>query len=320
MRILYEEKKLRDEKLWKIQQANKILADYNSQGFTLTLRQLYYQFVSRDLIPNSDREYKKLGDAVADARLGGLMDWEMIIDRTRNLVDLPHWDDPAGVIQSALRSFNNDKWAEQPTRCEVWIEKDALVGVIEPICRQLDVPYFSCRGYASLSEKWEAGQRIGHHLEDGKQVKIIHLGDHDPSGIDMTRDIDKRLTQFMAQDYFNREGGDSGAAYPWVRERFEVIRIALTMEQIEEYNPPPNPAKMTDSRAEEYVALYGSESWELDALEPQVIADLIEAEVLTWRDEILWDDAVAEEDRQKDMLRAASTRWAEVETFLTEGK
>jgi hypothetical protein len=321
MRVKYDDKRISPARLEVIREANAILAEYQRQGFTLTLRQLYYQFVSRGLIPNRDSEYKKLGDTIADARMTGQLDWELIIDRTRRLTDLPHWDDPAGVIRSALASFNNDKWAEQPYRCEVWIEKDALVGVIEPTCRALDVPYFSCRGYTSLSAAWEAGQRIGEHLDNGQKVKVIHLGDHDPSGIDMTRDIGDRLRRFLVQDHYNASAADDGgaASFEFVDDHFEVIRIALTMEQIDQYDPPPNPAKLTDSRGAGYVEEYGYDSWELDALEPSVIAALIEDEVTTWRDDTLWEDAVAEEERQKGLLRQASARWAEVETFLTEG-
>jgi len=319
MRVKYDEKKITPARLEVIREANAILAEYQRQGFTLTLRQLYYQFVSRGLIPNRDSEYKKLGDTIADARMTGRMDWSLIIDRTRKLTDLPHWASPAGVIESALRSFNNDKWREQEYRCEVWIEKDALVGVIEPICEELDVPYFSCRGYTSLSAAWEAGQRIGRHVNKGQKVKVIHLGDHDPSGIDMTRDIERRLRRFLIQDHYNAtaDGSDPNDSIDFVNDHFDVIRIALTMDQIDQYNPPPNPAKLTDSRGAGYVAEYGYDSWELDALEPSVISALIEDEVTSWRDDILWDDAVEEEERQKALLRQASLRWSAVEEFLT---
>ena len=303
MKIPYINKRISAARLEVIRQANEILNEYAAQGFTLTLRQLYYQFVSRALIPNSDREYKKLGDVVVDARMTGRMSWRLIIDRTRSLRSLATWDDPADRIASAVETHRNDKWGDQPYRCEVWIEKDALVGVIAGICNELQVPYFSCRGYTSISAAWQAAQRLGRHLQDDKHVKIIHLGDHDPSGIDMTRDIEDRLRRFLVQDYFNENGCTEDEAVSYVDDHFEVIRVALTMAQIQQYNPPPNPAKMSDSRAEDYVAEFGNQSWELDALEPRVIAELIEAEVLNWRDDSLWDDAVAEEDRQVTLLQ-----------------
>ena len=151
-----------------IRQANAIIRDYAAQGFRLTLRQLYYQFVARDLIPNTQRSYKRLGNIISDARLAGLVDWDAIEDRTRNLESNPHWDDPAAIIAAAARSFRLDKWETQPCRVEVWIEKEALVGVIERICRNLDVDYFACRGYVSQSEQHAAGKRFAGYLQDGQ--------------------------------------------------------------------------------------------------------------------------------------------------------
>ena len=153
-RIRYVPKNFGGAALRVIGEANAIIADYAAQGYDLTLRQLYYQFVSRDLLPNRQSEYKRLGDIINDARLAGLVDWEAIVDRTRNIRALPHWSDPAAIVRAAASSFAVDKWAEQPRRVEVWIEKDALVGVFEPVCQELDIPLFSCRGYTSQSEVW----------------------------------------------------------------------------------------------------------------------------------------------------------------------
>ena len=203
--------------------ANAIIRQYRAEGYILTLRQLYYQFVARALIGNKQTEYNRLGSIINDARLAGLIDWKSIEDRTRNLRVLSHWDSPADIINSAAVSYREDLWKEQDYRVEVWIEKDALLGVIENVCDEFDVPYFSCRGYVSQSEMWSAAQRIIGCEGDGKKVVILHLGDHDPSGLDMTRDIRDRLELFEAGP--------------------EVIRIALTEEQIAEYDPPPNPAK-----------------------------------------------------------------------------
>ena len=267
-KIRYLCKSFRSDTLDVIEQANAIIEVYAAQGFDLTLRQLFYQFVSRGLIPNKDSEYKRLGSIVNDARLAGLIDWDHITDRTRNLRGNSHWDEPQDIMRSAAHSFAIDKWATQYYRPEVWIEKDALVGVIESVCEELDIDYFSCRGYTSQSEMWSAGQRLEHYANIGQVPLIVHLGDHDPSGIDMTRDIDDRLTLFTGN--------------------IEVERIALNMAQIETYNPPPNPAKVTDSRATSYIRRYGHSSWELDALEPSVIAQAIQTTVLAYRDEALW--------------------------------
>lgn len=317
MRISYVPKKFGQGSLDIIRMANVICAEYQAQGLDITLRQLYYQFVSRDWLPNKDTEYKRLGSIINDARLAGLLDWKYIVDRTRNLRANSHWDDPAGVVESAAHSFMQDKWADQDHRVEVWIEKDALVGVLQACCPGEDVPYFSCRGYTSQSEVWGAAQRLGRYIDDGKKVVILHLGDHDPSGIDMTRDIEHRLAMFIAQDRFDEPDGQDIQDYLWaVEDVFEVQRIGLTWQQIQQYDPPPNPAKMTDARARGYIQRYGPSSWELDALEPTVLVDLIRRSVALYRDEDRWEAAVEREETERKVLTAASERWDEVRAFL----
>src|SRR5262249_10346260 len=158
-----------------------------AQGYNLTLRQLFYQFVSRDLIPNNVRSYKRLGSIINDARLAGLIDWSAIEDRTRNLHELPCWRTPAGIIRSCAQQYRTDLWAKQENRVEVWIEKEALAGVFERVCDELRVPFFSCRGYTSQSEMWVAGHRLKRIIDAGQRPVILHFGDHDPSGMDMTR-------------------------------------------------------------------------------------------------------------------------------------
>jgi len=295
-KIRYETKNFTPLTQTTIRQAEDIIAQYKAQGFSLTLRQLYYQFVARTLIPNTEQSYKRLGNIISDARRAGLIDWDAIEDRTRFLRELSSWDNPQSILDSAQKSYHRDLWENQPKRVEVWIEKDALVGVIESICNETDVPFFSCRGYVSDSEMWRAGIRILRHTNDGRgqPVLILHLGDHDPSGIDMTRDIRDRLELFS--DYAD----------------LEVRRIALTMEQVDQQQPPPNPAKVTDSRYEGYSSRYGSESWELDALEPQYISNLIRENVLAERDEAQWDMDVKNQEKERSQIADVIERWDEL--------
>jgi hypothetical protein len=254
-----------------IEQANDIIKEYSDEGMVLTVRQLYYQFVSRDFIPNNMRAYKRIVNIVNDARLAGRIDWNAIEDRTRNLQSIGTWNEPSDIIETCLHAYKTDKWRDQDYYVEVWIEKEALTGVIAPICGKLEVPYFACRGYVSQSEQWRAGKR---YERMGKECIVIHLGDHDPSGIDMTRDNQDRLSMLSNQ------------------ANVTVERIALNMPQIRLYNPPPNPAKLTDSRASNYISHFGKSSWELDALEPRVIQNLIRDTVLSYRDEEVWNESL----------------------------
>jgi len=300
-RVCYASKQFTAGTLAIIEQANEIIVEYAAQGFDLTLRQLYYQFVSRDLIPNRQNEYKRLGSIINDARLAGLIDWNAIVDRTRELRSLSHWEAPSDIVGACARQFRVDKWEGQEYRPEVWIEKDALIGVIQGVCNDLDVAYFSCRGYTSQSEMWSAAQRLIRYAEDGQTPFIVHLGDHDPSGIDMSRDITDRVMLFM-----EHHGYDPAS----------VRRLALNMDQVEQYDPPPNPTKLTDSRANSYVAEYGQESWELDALEPTVMAALIRDAVESVRDEGLWEERVAEELRGREQLQLVASHWDGLQDYL----
>jgi hypothetical protein len=268
---------------------NGIIAEYEAAGYSLTLRQVYYQLVARDVIPNNERSYKNIGTLISDGRLAGLIDWYAIEDRTRYLRRLSHWDSPGEIIDSAASSYRIDLWDTQPQYVEVWVEKDALIGIVEQVAQRYDVPCFSCRGYTSQSEMWSAARRISFASRNGdRPVTIIHLGDHDPSGIDMTRDIRERLVLFGLPDM-----------------ELTVNRIALNMDQIQLYNPPPNPAKVTDSRVKKYIAKYGRTSWELDAIEPKELDGLIGNTIEYYIDTEIMEDAKKRQAEEKEALQGA---------------
>lgn len=313
-KIEYVPKKFRGEGLQIVIMANEIIEEYQAAGYDLTLRQLYYQLIARDWLPdswrekdpitgrrtgtkNTERSYKNLGNLISDARLAGLIDWLAIVDRTRNLRSPSFWSSPASIIQSAARSYAVDMWKNQPYRPEVWVEKEALAGVIDQACESVAVPWFACRGYVSQSEMWAAARRLQLYANNGQQPIIFHLGDHDPSGIDMTRDIIERLELFIGNVV-------------------TVKRIALNWEQIQEYSPPPNPAKLSDSRANGYLEQYGDESWELDALDPQTLTDLIQDEITAIMDREQWEADKALETEGTQTLAQVSRRWNEVRSFL----
>lgn len=283
----FEDYRFRPETLDIIDQANKIIGEYTSAGYVLTLRQLYYQFVARDLLPNSQQSYNNLGSVINKARLAGCIDWYALEDRTRNLRKLPTWENPTEIVKTAAEQFRLDKWADQDDYVEVWIEKDALLGVIEGVCERWQVPYFSCRGYTSQSEQYRAGRRLYDKMGE-HDVTVLHLGDHDPSGMDMTRDNQDRLDRFT---YF---------------EGVTVKRLALNMEQVEIYEPPPNPAKFSDSRATDYVARFGRSCWELDALDPPTMTALIENAILEHLDMEKWDAMVRRENEAKYKIEQAA--------------
>ncbi len=232
-----------------------VVEDFDNQGYKITLRQLYYQLVSAIIIPNEDNQYDRIGRIVGEARLAGLIDWDVIEDRTRRLSQYDHWESPGEIIRSASHWYHVDTRKDQPTYIEIWSEKDALASVLEPICDKHDVPMFICRGYPSISAKHDTAKRLQKY--EHRNPTIIYLGDHDPSGLDIPREL--RESFDMYECFF-----------------VEIRRIALNRTQIEEYSLPPNPAKLTDSRAKKYIAEYGYQSWELDALRPDVLSKLVD--------------------------------------------
>lgn len=291
MKLKYINKRFSIESLRMIEQANSIISEYQARGYDLTLRQLYYQFVSRNLIKNKQKEYSRLGNIINNARLAGLVDWNSIVDRTRNMRSNQHWNTPQEILEAAANSFYMDHWSGQQQRLQVWIEKDALLGVISRVCKDNDITYFSCRGYVSQSEMWEAGTYIGRLFKQYDILThVLHLGDHDPSGIDMTRDIHERLSMF------------AGIRVP-------VHRGALNMEQIKQYNPPPNPAKTTDSRFQGYIKKYGHESWELDALDPDILVSIIQRYVSDIIDTEIREKVLKVEKQHKEKLLRVSCRY-----------
>ena len=329
MEICYVPRKFKAETQEVIDQANTICAEYAAAGLSITLRQLYYQFVARDLLPNNQRSYDRLKSIVSKARLAGELDWDYIVDRTRNLEKQSTWGSPKDLIDDAAKAYLTDLWKPQKRRVEVWIEKDAAVGVIERVCNLNHVPYFSCRGYTSSSEMWAAGTRIGEYLRNGEQTVILHIGDHDPSGLDMTRDIEDRIRLFVHTDWANEfMFGVRGLTRGQIRENmrqvmreqgstigdtdlpFEIRRIALTFEQIQEYQPPPNYAKQTDSRFDDYMAATGlDESWELDALDPFVMEQLIQEHVDDFKIHDVFAKAEHAQEVDRKVLTAVSKNW-----------
>ena len=283
MKIAYKKCILRAAQLQVVALANEILEEYEKQGYVLTLRQLYYQFVARDLLPNTLQSYKRLGGIINEGRLGGLVDWKLLEDRTRGLEKLAAWDSPADIVYSCVQQYRRNLWDNQPYYVEVWVEKEALAGVVEQACNEYQVPHLSCRGYTSQSEMWCAGRRLIEQTDTDHKILILHLGDHDPSGIDMSRDIQDRLEMFVGNPP-------------------EFKRIALNMNQVRKYKPPPNPAKTTDARFVSYRREFGVESWELDALEPKVITKLIQSEIESIIDYDIWEEDLAHEAKEKKVL------------------
>jgi len=176
---------------------NGIIEEYQEQGYVLTLRQLYYQLVSRDVVPNKQSEYSKLSTLLKEGRMAGIVDWEAIEDRLRKPSSPASFENPEEILKAAINQYALPRQAGQKTYVEVWVEKDALSGVLKRVTEKYHVPILVNRGYSSASAMFDSYQRFKDAHEEGKAVKILYLGDYDPSGMDMIRDIRERTLEFI---------------------------------------------------------------------------------------------------------------------------
>lgn len=295
MKKKYRDIKLSKSNIDRLDEINDILSEYQAGGYVLTLRQLYYQLVSRDIIANKQTEYSKLSTLLKEGRMAGVVDWDAIEDRLR-VPHLPYWvSGIPGAMNDTINQYRLDRMKGQVNYIEVWVEKDALSGVLKRVTDEYHIRLMVNRGYSSASAMHDSYRRfIRNTVEESRSVKILYLGDFDPSGLDMIRDINDRIVEF-------KEGDDDGY---WAEEMpFEIIPIALTKDQISLYNPPPNPAKVTDPRAGDFIAEYGDTSWEVDALPPNVLHDLLEYNINKLIDYDLYESVLEEEKEDIERLK-----------------
>jgi hypothetical protein len=295
--------KFRDIKLSKankkkLDYINDIIKEYQDAGYIMTLRQLYYQLVSRDVIPNEHKEYAKLSNLLKEGRMGGIVDWEAIEDRTRQMNVPLCFDDPQERIDTAIKWYRRDRQENQEVYVEVWVEKDALSGVLKVVTEKYGIPIMVNRGYSSASAMYSSFQRFRSAYFQHQKVIILYIGDYDPSGIDMIRDISTRISEF-AEGYFK-----PNVTGKYLRPfDFTINPIALTEAQIKTYKPPKNPAKRSDPRAKKFIEERGKSSWEVDALPPDVLNNILEKAILAEIDVNTFLMSIEQEKQDKEKLR-----------------
>jgi len=284
MRQRFKDIRISPKRLVMIKMVNQVLEDYMAQGYRLTLRQLYYQLVARNIIPNLVQEYQKLSSTLVSARMAGLTDWDAIEDRIRQ-PHRPYW--VTGIpdaIDDTLSHYRLDRQRGQPCHLEIWTEKDAVSNILKRVSEHFHIYLMVNRGYSSCSAMYNSAKRMQIYVEP---TKVLYVGDHDPSGLDMLRDINERLNEFEVYD-------------------IEVVPVALTREQVDEFHLPENPTKITDPRATWYMSMHGDASWELDALQPQALEQLMQEAVMKYLNEEQFAAMLAREQRDKKKLEEIS--------------
>ena len=286
MREQFIEKRFQAPSLALLEQVDNIIGDYQAQGYRLSLRQVYYQLVSRNVIPNETAAYKNLGKLVSEGRLAGHLDWDAIEDRGRRGEYPQYWDSPRHIIETAAESYRLNKWADQENYVVVMIEKSALEGVVSPVCAKLEVPFHANKGYSSSSALYTVGKQMQEQAAlYGKHLHVIYAGDFDPSGVQMSEDLADRLSLFS-------------------QHPVNVMRIALNLPQIQRYKLPPNPTKESDSRTPAFEAKYGPECYEVDAINPGHLAKMFEKAVLSLRDDAVWGMSLNRENEHKEQIQS----------------
>ncbi len=334
---------------WKAQKRDiinsiiEVCNEYRRGGYVLTLRQLYYQLVGKDLIPNKDKVYKKLSSLKDEVVYSGMVDWDVFEDRGR-VPSTPYYENSiADALSYTADGYRLNRQKNQKNHVEVWTEKDAISSILKGVTSDYGITLVVNKGYTSSTAIYGAYKRFFRKIAKGEKVTILYFGDHDPSGLDMIRDIRDRL-MFMFVDGERKEelekkidswameideedgeetytdicwsyhndsnckrmysDGEEGFCYEraYFNHHFQIIPIGLTMEQIEQYNPPPNPAKVKDPRAKAYVDKFGAVSWEVDALKPSVMEDIVQSQIELAIDMDVYNDVIADEEQDREKI------------------
>lgn len=261
-----------------IEAAQHVLTVHNP----MTVRQVYYQLVSGQIVENNRNRYQAVSDALVKARKDGLIEWEWIEDRLRRPRRVSMWEGLEDFAKTAARAYRRDVWASQPVYVEVWLEKDALSGIFEDMLRGYGVTLNVGRGFDGWSSIYNAAWRYVTCFENNKPVDVLYFGDFDPSGEAMVESLRERLAYFDC--------------YP------QIMKCALTMEDIRRYGLPPDFAKKTDSRAKKFIERNGDVSVELDALPADVLISRLVEEIESRLDMAALQSVKARESEEQQRL------------------
>ena len=254
----------------------------------LTVRGVFYRVMSAGAVEKTEKAYAAAQREVLKLRRAGILPYEWIADGTRWQVKQPSWDTAQDALDDTAASYRRDLWHNQETYVEVWSEKDAIASIVSPVTDKWDVPLMIARGFASESFLWSTANTIRNQDEDGKDVVIYQLGDHDPSGIAAWEHVQTRLSEFAPDAYIHFE------------------RLAVTESQIWQCNLPTRPTKLTDSRSKNFVG----DSVEVDAIPTSTLREIVENAILSWVDpEQLRITQMVEAEELK-ALRAMAAGWS----------
>lgn len=268
----------------------KIMNSHPSLSYTI--RQVFYRLVVAHGYPNTIQSYKELVKAMVQGRKSSDIDADRIVDSSRPeyINNSPHRtfaDCIAAEVNSMIERVDLDFWESSPVYIEVWIEKEALSRVLLPTCRKFRINLIVGKGYSSYTQIYKAA--CHRFPKNGKKTIILYLGDHDPSGLH----IEDKLRQRLVEEAGRRS----------IHLNLEVKRIALTYAQVERYNLPKSPLKKIAQKRGDYARKYGTNTWELDAIEPEILDQLLTESITELLDLQSWKTREAEIEACKEWLK-----------------
>jgi hypothetical protein len=256
-----------------------------------TVRAVCYQLFVHGWLPSMEKNHTdKVSKHLVYAREQGIIPWPWIVDETREAEHVPAWTNPLAYCQTIEHAYRRDHWAQQPYRVEVWSEKSTVQGILRPVLRQYGVPCRYMHGYASATAVHEAAVES---QADPRAWIVFYVGDWDPSGLHMSAvDIPERLAAY---------GGETIA----------LNRVALTAEDIADPNLPSFPAdsKAKDARFRWFIANYGRQCWELDAMNPVTLRQRMEQAIRSVIDWQAWGRCTRAEEAEKATIRTVLGNW-----------
>lgn len=269
-----------------IQEAREILMRENP----MTIRQLFYRLVSIQALQNNRSDYQRLSRIMTDARKDYEVDFDWIVDRSKTEYIPNVWDDASGYLKTVAKSYRKDRWRDQTYYIEIWSEKDTLYGVLEPILDKYGVVFRAHRGFSSTTKKHELAELF---QAIDKPIVIFYLGDFDPSGMEIPRDLIEQLEEYGAYG-------------------FELKIIAILRSDIKDFNLPPLRVKDKDSRAKGFKSKYGSEAVEVDALPPVALRDRVESLIWSLIDIEPWQRAEEVEKVEFESIKEIAGKFKEL--------
>lgn len=320
----------KDQDEWKDQVVAMVDDFWETQHIAMGCRSYHYQHVIALIYPNADELNAKLSAFLTDLRECGLVDWDAIIDDSRPVVMPPQFTNVGDFLQNIIPYYRLPRWSDQEYYVELFCEKQGLEPKVSEVCKEYHISVSYDKGFGSTTLVQQAGrERIRNAILEGKKARLLYIGDHDAAGLAMIGDIRNRIIMYLANGDVNAYGNDIEHKYFTNKEahrnckgecsncnylekckmsivqyqkndKFQIVPLALTKEQTE--GLPANPTKEKDSNTAKYEEKYGKLCWEIDALRPDVLRQIVEDGIKHYLDDKKYQHWIRKEKRDKKML------------------